>query len=207
MQFVEFQNQLSNYPVFSLLDILKIIPDFNRIQLDRWAKKGYLKKVKKGFYYLNSVQINRDFLFYTANKIYSPSYVSLELALKYYGLIPEEIFQITSVSTKKTINFKLPIGNFSYKHIKPSLYFGYRLVEFGQQKLLIAEPEKAVLDYLYLHPNLKTVDDFEGIRINSDEFKSQVNLEKLERYLETFGNKKLSRRTKIFLTTMQNDNT
>lgn len=202
MQFIDFQNQLSAYSIFSLMDILKIIPGFNRIQLDRWEKKRYLRKVKRGFYCFSSEEINRDFLFYTANKIYSPSYVSLEMALKYYGLIPEEIFQITSVSTKKTADFQTSAGNFSYRHIRPSLYFGYRLVEFGRQKLLIAEPEKAVLDYLYLHPNLKTASDFEEIRINVDEFESRINSKKFQVYLEAFCNKRLSKRVKIFLTTI-----
>lgn len=206
MQFIEFQNCLSDYYVFSLKDILKILPDFTRIQLDRWEKKGYLRKIKRGFYCFGSEEISRDFLFYAANRIYAPSYVSLEMALKFYGLIPEEIFQITSVCTKKIASFETDIGNFSYRHIKPSLYWGYRLVEFGKQKILVAELEKAMLDYLYVHPNLKTGADFEGMRINVDEFKSQIDPEKLQKYLETFENKALTRRARIFLTTIQNDN-
>ncbi|MEK7547511.1 MAG: hypothetical protein AAB540_01315 [Patescibacteria group bacterium] len=149
--------------------------------------------------------MNRDFLFYAANKIYTPSYVSLEMALKYYGLIPEEIFQITSVSAKKTAGFKTLIGNFSYRRIKPSLYWGYRLADFGKQKILLAEPEKAVLDYLYINPKLKTADDFAEMRVNADEFKSQINPARLQKYLETFNNKALSKRVKVFLTTIQND--
>lgn len=205
MQFIEFQNHLSDYYVFSLKDILKMLPDFKRIQLDRWEKKGYLKKIKRGYYCFGSQEVNRDFLFCTANKVYSPSYVSLEMALKFYGLIPEEIFQITSVGTKKIAGFETDIGSFSYRHIKPSLYWGYRLVDFGKRKILIAEPEKAVLDYLYVHPDLKTSADFEGMRINVDEFKSQVNLEKFRKYLEAFANKRLHKRAEIFLTTIQND--
>lgn len=207
LQFIEFQNQLSEYCVFSLNDILKIFPDFKRIQLDRWEKKGYLRKIKRSYYCFFNQGLNRDFLFCAANKIYAPSYVSLEMALKFYGLIPEEVFQITSVSTKKIAVFETDIGNFSYRHIKPSLYWGYRLVTFGKQKILIADPEKAVLDYLYVHPNLKTAADFEGIRINTDEFKNRITPQKLYSYLDTFGNKALTKRARIFLTTIHNDNT
>jgi len=207
MQFIEFQNRLSEYYVFSLRDITKVFPGFRRIQLDRWEKKGYLKKIKRGFYCFSSHRIYEDFMFYTANRIYAPSYVSLEMALKYYGFIPEEIFQITSVGTKKMTRFQTGIGNFIYHHIKPSLYWGYRLVDFGRQNFLLADPEKAVLDYLYLHPYLKTEGDFTEMRINTDEFKEQINLEKFQRYLEAFRNKQLSKRAKIFLTTIQNDNT
>ncbi|MBI5414283.1 hypothetical protein HZA38_02090 [Candidatus Peregrinibacteria bacterium] len=129
------------------------------------------------------------------------------MALKYYGFIPEEVFQITSVSTKKATSFETPLGNFSYKQIKPSLFWGYRFVEFGKQKILLAEPEKAVLDYLYVNSRLKTANDFEGMRINSYEFRSQINLERFQKYLETFQNKALLKRAKIFLTTIQNDTT
>lgn len=206
MQFIDFQNQFSIYPLFSLQDVRKVFSGFSYRQLDRWEKKGYLRKVKRGFYCFGFQSVDRDFLFYTANKIYAPSYVSLEMALKYYGLIPEEIFQITSVGTKKTTNFQTSVGNFSYRQIKPSLYFGYKLVEFGQQKMLIAEPEKAIVDYLYIHPRLKTVADFEGMRINVDEFESQINLGKFQKYLEAFSNKQLSKRAKLFLTIMHHDN-
>ncbi len=206
MQFIEFQNKFSVFAVFSQQDILKAVPAFNRIQLDRWEKKGYLKKIKRGFYCFKTRDTTQNFLYIAANKIYGPSYISLEIALKQYGLIPEEIFQVTSVSTKKTTSFETPIGNFSYRQIKPSLYWGYRLVDFGNQKILFAEPEKAILDYLYLHPQLKTVTDFEGMRINSDEFRSQINLEKFKIYLQNFDSKQLTKRANTFLTTMQNDN-
>ncbi len=202
MQFIDFQNKLSAYAVFSLKDVSKVIPVFNRIQLDRWENKGYLKKVKRGFYCFSSLNFTQDFLFYTANKIYAPSYVSLEMALKHYGFIPEEIFQITSVSTKKATSFETSVGNFSYRLIKTSLYWGYRLVDFGQQKLLIAEPEKAVLDYLYVNSKLKTADDFLGMRINVDEFRMSINLDKFQQYLKAFDNYQLSKRAKIFLTTI-----
>ena len=207
MQFTEFQNQLSHYPIFSLRDIFKILPDFHRIQLDRWAEKGYIQKIKQGFYIFHTQRRSQYFLFYVANKIYAPSYVSLEMALKYYGFIPEEVFQITSISTKKTTSFETSLGNFSYRNIKTSLFWGYQLVNFGTLKILLAEPEKAILDYLYLHPKLKTVDDFIGMRINIDEFKSQVNREKFHKYLEAFNNKQLSKRAKVFLTSLSHDHT
>jgi len=206
MHFIDFQNKFLIYPIFSLQDVRKILSDFSYRQLDRWEKKGYLKKIKRGFYCLNTQDFSQDFLFCTANKIYAPSYVSLEMALKYYSLIPEEIFQITSVSTKKTTHFETSIGNFSYRQIKTSLYWGYKLLDFGQQKILMAEPEKAILDYLYIHPKLKTATDFLGMRINIDEFRSHIDLERFQQYLKTFHNKQLSRRANIFLTAIQNDN-
>lgn len=206
MAFLEFQYRLSQYPVFSLRDVEKAFGDFSYRQLDRWEKKGYLKKIKRGFYCLSTQNLTESFLFHAANKIYAPSYISLEMALRYYNFIPEEVFQITSVGTKKTANFSTCIGNFNYRHIKPSLYWGYKLIKFGQQQMLFAEPEKAMLDYLYLHPHLKTSEDFLGMRINTEEFRLQINLEKFQHYLQAFHHKQLSKRAHIFLTTLQHDN-
>lgn len=205
MQWTTFQQQFANYPLFSLQDVQKVIPDFHRNQLDRWEKKEYLKKIKQGYYSLLDHEVNQSFLFYTANRIYAPSYVSLERALKFYGLIPEEIFQVTSVSTKKTTRFVTPIGHFQYRHLKPGLYWGYQLLDFENQKMLVAEPEKALLDYLYLNPRLKTSDDFLGMRINHSEFIAVVNMLKFRKYLEVFANKALSARAETFLTTIIDD--
>ncbi len=205
MNFIEFQSQLKAFPVFSLQDARKAFSDFSYRQLDRWKKQGYLKKIKQGFYCFSREKIDRSFLFYVANRIYSPSYLSLEMALKFYNLIPEEIFQITSVSTQKTAEFKTDFGNFSYRHLKPGLYFGYRLTDFEGKKILLADPEKAILDYLYLNPRLETEADFSEMRINSGEFKNQVSLEKLQAYLEAFGSKALSKRAKTLLTTLEHD--
>jgi len=205
MNTIDFQNRLTEYQIFSLQDIRKGMPQFSYRQLDRWEKKNYLRKIKQGFYMLTGQKVNEQFLFLTANKIYSPSYISLEKALKHYGLIPEETFQITSVSSKKTASFDTKVGNFSYRHIKPSLFWGYRLLESGKQNVMMAEPEKAILDYLYLHPNLKRADDFSGMRINTDSFREQVDPKKFQTYLEAFESKALTKRAKIFLTTIQND--
>ncbi len=207
MQFINFRKQFSIYPIFSLQDVRKVFNNFSYRQLDRWEKKAYIKKVKRGFYCFNDQNLDRDFLFYVANKIYAPSYVSLEIALKYYGLIPEEIFQITSVSIKKTTNFHTDIGNFSYKKVKPALYFGYKIVNVGQQSILLADMEKALLDYLYINTKLKIAVDFEGMRLNVNALKSQINLEKFHKYLIMFCNKQLTKRVSLFLTTILNDRT
>lgn len=206
MQFIEFQKQFLPHLIFSLLDIQKVYPNFSYRQLDRWEKKGYLLKIKQGYYTLSGKDLNRNFLYYVANRIYSPSYISLEMALSFYNLIPEEVFQITSVSTKKTNNFNTPLGNFNYRHIKPSIYFGYKLLDYEKKhNVIIAEPEKALLDYLYLNTQLRLDDDFKEIRINRTEFVDQINLEKFNTYLDAFENKSLVKRTKIFLNVILND--
>jgi predicted transcriptional regulator of viral defense system len=202
MNILEFQERLSPYHVFSLQDIKKIFPNFSYRQIHRWEKKKYLRKIKQGFYILEKTDIHPSLPLTVASKIYRPSYISLEKALKFYGLIPEEVFQFTSVSTKKTTKFETPIGNFAYRHISPKLFWGYGLMQFGDYKFLLADAEKAILDYLYLHAHLKTHDDFVEMRINDDSFREHVDLKKFHRYLDGFENKALTRRTNIFLKTV-----
>ncbi len=205
MQVLEFKKRMSAFPVFSLQDLRKGIPEFSYRQLDRWEKKGYIRKIRRGFYCFADLELNEPLVFFAANKIYTPSYVSLEKALKYYGLIPEEVFQITSVGTKKTARFFSPIGNFSYRHIKTDLFWGYRLMEFNQYRYLLAEPEKALLDYLYLMPHIKTTDDVLEMRVNSDSFREKIDINKLELFYNAFDNKALVKRTILFLDTILYD--
>lgn len=205
MNKIDFQKRLTPYGVISLENIYKSFPDFSYKQISRWQKDGFLIKIKQGFYTFTDQKIDDYFLFLIANKIYEPSYISLEKALKYYGLIPEEIFQITSVSTKKTNIFNNSIGSFSYRHIKESLFWGYHFISNSNQKVLIADAEKAILDYIYLHFELKTENDFKELRINSNSFNENINLDKLDKYLSKFKNKKLNKRLEVFLKTIQND--
>ena len=202
MNFLDFQNKFSRYPVFSLQDVRKAFPGFSYRQLDRWARKNYLRKIRQGFYVLSQQRIDQRFLYCAANRIYSPSYISLETALRYYDLIPEEVFQLTSVSTKKTAKFDTPVGNFSYRHLKPGLFFGYGLIELSKINILIAEPEKAILDYLYLTPGVETEDDFRGMRINREKFNEQVDQQKFQKLASAFGFKTLKRRAETFLNTV-----
>jgi len=128
-----------------------------------------------------------------ANKIYEPSYISLHMALQYYGLIPEGVFTMTSISTKKTNEFTTPVGNFIYKKIRKDLMFGYKIIKIN--KLLyfkIAEIEKAILDFFYLNPHIYTENDFYELRIDCYELVKQRDEKKLERYLKTFNKKKLA---------------
>jgi hypothetical protein len=70
---------------------------------------------------------------------------------------------ITSASTRRTYLFEAPMARFSYRTIKSSLYFGYLVLAGG---IKMAFVEKAILDYLYINPAVRTADDFASLRIN-----------------------------------------
>ena len=123
-----------------------------RNQLSRWAKKDLLIPLRRGFYsFPPETDTDAGNLFYAANRLYEPSYISLESALSFYGLIPEKVSMLTSVTTKKTMRFKNPLGRFVYQHVKPRIFRGFKQVEMDRTMVFMAEPEKAVLDFLYLN--------------------------------------------------------
>ena len=195
----DFKEQMASYTVFSLRDIYNVIPDFNYRQLNRWKQNGSLKSVRRGFYHLNH-QFKHDYgLMAVANKIYKPSYVSLETVFQIYNFIPELVFQITSVSTNKTTFFESEIANFSYKQINPDLFFGYRLVEFDSETIFIAQPEKAILDYLYLKPHFNSLSDFKALRFDKEMITEAINLKRFNLYTDLFNNKALKHRADTLL--------
>jgi len=199
MQYIELKESLKEFTIFSLADIERIDSNFYRRRLNEWQDKGYIKKIIKGYYIFSDLELSENILFEIANRIYSPSYISFEMALSYYHLIPESVYGITSASTRRTYKFKTPIAEFSYRTIKHNLFFGYNLINYGHKCFKIASIEKAILDYFYINPDIKEDSDFAGIRINKDIFLKQVNKKKLYKFLEKFAQKTLAKRIKCFL--------
>lgn len=204
MQYLELKTQLKDFPVFSIKDIEKVDLSFHKQRLSEWQKKDYVKKICKGFYIFSDLAINEPTLFTIANRVYEPSYISLEMALSIYGIIPEAVYGITSATSQKTKNLKSPVGDFIYRHIQPDFMFGYELREHDGHHHQIAELEKAILDYLYLNSKINDNESFEGMRFNVSELKERLSIEKFNKYLEAFHNKSLARRAKKFLTYINN---
>jgi predicted transcriptional regulator of viral defense system len=196
MNFVQFKNSLRDFPVFSLTDIRAAHDGFDRRRLSEWQKKGYIKKIIKGYYLFSDLDIDEATLLAIANKIYKPSYISFETAMSYYRLIPESIYMITSAATRLTYLFETPIARFSYRTIKPSLFFGYSLLTGGIKMALV---EKAILDYFYINTAIRTVDDFASLRINREEMLGRLSLERITDYLQRFNHRRLSKTMKHFL--------
>ncbi len=198
MKYIELFEKIDS-PVFSLQDLkisgIFILP----YQISKLNKAGYIKKIKNGLYaFTNKKEIVTPE--YLAYKIYQPSYISLESALYHYGLMPEMVYNVTSISTKTTRKFKNDFGIFIYRNIKKELFWGYKKEEKKGQIYQIAEPEKALLDYIYFNL-FKIKDDFDikELRLNPILLK-QLNIKKLKEYTKIFDNKKI---TKIILKIIQ----
>ena len=199
MNWNNFYNLIKNrHPVLTVEDV-KIITnnEVKSIQLSRWTKKKLLTKLRRGVYVLpENIDINP---FVLANKIFEPSYVSLESALFYYGLIPDVVVANTSVTSRKTCQFEAGGQNFIYQKMKAELFFGYQEIKINNWGFLIATPEKAILDYFYLHQNqLKQEDDWNELRINKDTYLKEINKNKLFKFCKLFDNQKLTKIIKEF---------
>ena len=103
-------------------------------------------KIRNGLYALRSDQPQEEVI---ANRLYPPSYISFEYALNRYGIIPEIVYAVTSATTRITREFVVNNKSFTYSHIKKQAYRGYKAEKIGNVTVLIAEPEKALADYLY----------------------------------------------------------
>lgn len=199
MNILEFRDAFKNYPLISKREIEKHFPGYTADALTRWQKKGYVIKIRNGFYRLSDNKFDREsVLYWVANRLYNPSYVSLQSAFSYYNFIPEGVFQVTSVSAKANRKFSTPEGRFVYKNLKPELIFGYNLVRTEDLVYKLATPEKAVLDFLHLYPQYKTESDMAGLRWNVLETEEKFNYSRAEKYLKVFNSKALSRRYRIF---------
>ncbi|MGB7295960.1 MAG: hypothetical protein WBC70_10260 [Candidatus Aminicenantales bacterium] len=178
----------------SLLKTRQIDPvDLGR-QLSRWVRSGKLIPIRKGLYTLSDKYRKTDpHPFYIANRSKRGSYVSLQSALGYYGLIPEYVPNITSVTTGRPEALSTPFGTFIFRHIKRDLLFGYSSEDLGAgQKALVAHPEKALLDLLHLTPASDNLDYLHSLRIQNDEV---LNLGRLKDYSRRSGSRKLLRAT------------
>ncbi len=114
--------------------------------LSRNVKNGNLVKYRRGLYGFKGEHSSEILL---ANKVYQPSYVSLEYAMMHYGIIPETVYSITSVTTRTSREFIINNIVYSYHRIKKKAFTGYLNNDFDGQVAFLAEPEKALVDYLY----------------------------------------------------------
>ena len=204
MRFNEFWEAFKSYTVVSVNEIRKVDSHFNLRRLVEWQDKGYIKKIIRGYYIFADLRLDENVLFEIANRIYSPSYISLEMALSYYHMIPESVYGLTSATSRKTMVFATDVGDFIYHTVRPKLLFGYKLVNYSGKKFKIAEPEKALLDYFYLNTSIQSKDDFAGIRIGKDQYFAQVDETRLVAYLNEFQQTSLAKRVRNFMRYMKN---
>lgn len=204
MNFIEFRSKLFDLACFNIDQVYAWQPGFDRNNLTRWIKKGLLIRLRQGYFTFPEYKSKPDYALFFANRMYRPSYISLHTALSFYGMIPESVVQITSVTPLKTSMFTNILGEYTYKSIKPNLMFGYGLKPFNEGRVLqIADPEKALLDLLYLYPDYQSSRDMEDLRLDEDYLYDDLKKDILKDYTLQFQSKALEQRVNRFLATYE----
>jgi len=187
---------MGSEPVFSsaMLTAEGCTPAAIQMQLSRWVKAGKLIQLRRGLYTLSSIHRKIPaHPFVIANNIKKASYVSLQSALAYYGLIPEYTPVTTSVTTSRPGKYDTPLGSFSYTVIKKSLFNGYSHIQLSdKQSAFIASPEKSLLDLVYLTPRSDSWEFLKELRLQNTE---RLNIATLSDLARQSGSPKIKRAT------------
>jgi len=155
---------------FDYLALLRSLQDYAypRDKITTMLRRGDIVRVKKGIYVFGDAHARRPYSReILANMIYGPSYVSLDSALQYHGLIPEGVEAVTSMTMKRARRFATPTGLFIYRPATPAAYpLGIDLIEITGGSFLLAVAEKALAD-----------------RVRDDRGSGITNVTSMERYL------------------------
>ncbi|PIU41225.1 MAG: hypothetical protein COS99_06555 [Candidatus Omnitrophica bacterium CG07_land_8_20_14_0_80_42_15] len=164
------------------------------VQLSRWHKAGKLIQLKRGLYVLSETYRKTEIYgLAVAAVLHRPSYLSLEKALEFHNLIPEQVAAYTSVTSNRPAVFKTGLGDFKYTHIQKSFFWGYTAATLNGQTAFVALPEKALLDFFYLRHGPATEAYIDELRLQNLEdldekrliqFAKKMNKPKLFRVAE-----------------------
>jgi predicted transcriptional regulator of viral defense system len=153
MEFEEFLKKVSKLAVIKAEALYSATANRASIevQLSRWHKTGKLIQLKRGLYVLSETYRKAEIYGpAVAAVLHRPSYLSLEKAMEFHNLIPEQVAVYTSVTSNRPAIFKTGIGDFKYTHIQKDFFWGYSAVTLNGQTAFVALPEKALLDFFYL---------------------------------------------------------
>jgi predicted transcriptional regulator of viral defense system len=198
MEFRKLLATVKDEPLFvtGLLLAGNVDPNNVRRQISRWTTAGKLYQLRRGLYALAPpYQKTSPHPFLVANRLVRASYVSLQAALAYYGLIPEYVPVVTSVTTARPVEYETPLGHYAFRHIKQRLFYGYHVTEVNDgQSAFVASPEKALLDLVYLQPGGDNSAYLQGLRLQNLD---RLNATTLQQMAERANSPKLMRATTV----------
>lgn len=198
MSFEELLASVADEPAFSSALLLagRANERALRLQLSRWVKAGRLLQFRRGLYALappwRKVEPHP---FLVANRLRRGTYVSLQSALAWHGVIPEHVPVVTSVGAVRPGLAGTPIGAFQFCHLAEALRFGYAEIEVApRQFAFVASPEKALLDLVYLTRGGDDEDYLRELRLQNP---AAVRSKVLEELARRSGKPKLVRASRM----------
>ena len=206
MEFERLLDLVGDDPVFETALLLagKVNPELVCQQLARWVNSGRVYQLRRGLYMIAPpYQKVKPHPFLVANHMQRASYVSGQTALAFYGLIPEVVPVTLSVTAGRPERLDTLLGVFEFRHVKPDLLRGYRMTDFGLgQQALVATPEKALIDLVYLQPGGDTPAYIHELRLQNLE---RLDLDELHRQGEIFNTPKLRRAVETIIRLAQTE--
>ena len=200
MKYAELLNKINGVPVFTTGMLLAGEKDAAavRMQISRWVSHGKLVQLRRSVYTLpEPYRKTPAHPFLIANALKAASYVSMQSALQHYGLIPEHVPTVTSVTAGRPETVATSLGDFIFGHVKPKWFNGCRLTDLGNgQHAFVATPEKGLLDLLYLTPRSDTAAFIEELRLQHVE---RLNVAILEHHVLQLASVKVAAGVRQFL--------
>lgn len=193
MEFDALLELVGDDPIFESSVLLSgnVDPQYVRLQLTRWVNSGRIFQLRRGLYSIAPpYRKETPHPFLVANHLKRASYVSLQSALSFYGLIPEVVTITTSVTGGRPCRFETPLGAYDFRHMKTDFLFGYQMIDLGGQSALVAAPEKALLDLIYLQPGGESLNFLQELRLQDGE---RLDLSLLMKQSEMFHSPKMRR--------------
>jgi hypothetical protein len=198
MKWERFLALVGDEPVFpsTLLLAGKVSIAQLRLQLSRWVKAGKLLQLRRGLYSLAPTWRKvAPHPFLVANRLQRGSYVSLQSALAFHGLIPEHVPIVTSVGPGRPETVHNSLGGFQFNHFVGTLLFGYSRMEVGpRQFAFMASPEKALLDLIHLTPGSDSQNYLDELRLQNP---AVINSQILDALAQRSGKAKLVRAARL----------
>ncbi|MFA6727441.1 MAG: hypothetical protein WCS17_04380 [Prevotella sp.] len=184
---------LGNIPVKSSV-IASLYPDIRmkNKKIASLESSGEIIRLKKGLFVVSPEESGKLLsIGLIANHIYNPSYVSMSFALRHYGLIPETVYAVQSMTIKHSALFENKVGRFEYTHIDEEAFsVGLCQIQEGDDVYIMASPEKALCDLIANTPQLtlryiKEAREYleEDIRMDMDAFQ-KMHKEVFEAYIQ-----------------------
>lgn len=205
---IEALRKMANVEEIDYQFLLAALRDYSRPRdkISAWLKSGELIRVKKGLYVFGEqiaqAPFSQEIL---ANLIYGPSAISLSYALAFYGLIPERVSTVTSITSHRHKEFHTPVGSFSYYHLSPLKYsVGIELATSNNRQFLMASAEKALCDQIFIFDKHLKLDSltaieaylFSDLRIDEHDFR-QLSIEKLAAISHAYRDARLAQLTEF----------
>lgn len=179
----------SKQKIFYTRDLKKLLNIKKENTLYKTAQKLLRKKIlnrlTKGVYFFTSNPPNE---FEIANSLYFPSYISLESALNFYGILIQAPYQIISVTPKRPKEIKVNKREYIYLHLSPKYFWGYQRID----NFTIAQSEKAVIDEIYFASKGREIVDFKECNL---EFLNKSKLKSLAKKIKWIPFQKLFKKT------------